>query len=184
MSNDNEDTSLALDDEAYVGPSDEYKNHVDVRDQPFRSEHPTVAAFEQRGIDWTRDMVVKRVDASAALATGIVTDIEGNVIETGQPVDIHFRPVDSDGDPTETEHKGLPGQPDFAEFVAKRAATKTGDTSTGRAGGSTEEVDLNSGDDYSQFTVVELQDELRGRDLPTSGIKDELIERLRADDND
>lgn len=36
--------------------------------------------------------------------------------------------------------------------------------------------------DYSSKTVVELQDELRSRGLPTSGVKDELIARLQEDD--
>lgn len=38
------------------------------------------------------------------------------------------------------------------------------------------------GDDYSDMTVDELQDELRERDLPVSGNKDELIQRLQEAD--
>lgn len=36
--------------------------------------------------------------------------------------------------------------------------------------------------DYEERTVDELRDELRDRDLTVSGSKDELVERLRADD--
>jgi SAP domain len=36
--------------------------------------------------------------------------------------------------------------------------------------------------DYTGMTVEQLQDELRSRDLPTSGTKAELIARLEADD--
>ncbi|MGM0556214.1 MAG: polymer-forming cytoskeletal protein [Myxococcota bacterium] len=37
-------------------------------------------------------------------------------------------------------------------------------------------------DEVRDFTVKELREELRERDLPVSGTKDELIERLREDD--
>lgn len=36
---------------------------------------------------------------------------------------------------------------------------------------------------YQDQTKDELQDELRGRDLPVSGNKDELIDRLESDDS-
>lgn len=39
-----------------------------------------------------------------------------------------------------------------------------------------------SGNDYSSLTVDELQDQLRDRDLPVSGNKDELIARLQEAD--
>lgn len=39
-----------------------------------------------------------------------------------------------------------------------------------------------NGADYSSLTVDELQDELRDRDLPVSGNKDELIARLQEAD--
>lgn len=39
-----------------------------------------------------------------------------------------------------------------------------------------------AGDGYDEKTVIELQDELRARDLPVSGNKDELVARLRFDD--
>lgn len=39
-----------------------------------------------------------------------------------------------------------------------------------------------AGDGYDEKTVAELQDELRARDLPVSGNKDELVDRLREDD--
>lgn len=38
------------------------------------------------------------------------------------------------------------------------------------------------GDDYDDFLVADLQDILRDRDLPVSGTKDELIDRLREAD--
>jgi cytoskeletal protein CcmA (bactofilin family) len=37
-------------------------------------------------------------------------------------------------------------------------------------------------DEVYEFTVKELREELRQRDLPVSGTKDELVERLREDD--
>lgn len=37
---------------------------------------------------------------------------------------------------------------------------------------------------YEEQTVEELRDELRDRDLPVSGPKDSLVERLQADDVD
>ena len=40
----------------------------------------------------------------------------------------------------------------------------------------------NSDTDYSTFTVNELKEILRDRDLPVSGIKQQLIERLCEDD--
>jgi hypothetical protein len=36
--------------------------------------------------------------------------------------------------------------------------------------------------EYAEFTVEELRAELRGRELPTSGAKAELVARLEADD--
>lgn len=39
-----------------------------------------------------------------------------------------------------------------------------------------------AGDGYDEKTVIELQDELRARDLPVSGNKDELVARLQEDD--
>ena len=36
--------------------------------------------------------------------------------------------------------------------------------------------------EYEAFTVEELRNELRGRELATSGNKAELVERLEADD--
>lgn len=39
-----------------------------------------------------------------------------------------------------------------------------------------------AGDGYDEKTVAELQDELRARDLPVSGNKDELVSRLQDDD--
>ncbi|MGH7206896.1 MAG: SAP domain-containing protein [Nitrospiraceae bacterium] len=36
--------------------------------------------------------------------------------------------------------------------------------------------------EYSEWTVEELRDALRGRDLMVSGTKDELIARLEEDD--
>lgn len=44
-----------------------------------------------------------------------------------------------------------------------------------------EEVDEDS---YSSWTVDELQDELRKRDLPVSGNKAELVERLEGNDEE
>jgi hypothetical protein len=35
---------------------------------------------------------------------------------------------------------------------------------------------------YESWTVAELRDELTARDLPTSGLKDELVARLEEDD--
>lgn len=40
------------------------------------------------------------------------------------------------------------------------------------------------GDDYDDMSVDELREELSGRDLAKSGNKAELIERLRADDQE
>jgi hypothetical protein len=39
-----------------------------------------------------------------------------------------------------------------------------------------------TGSVYTEFTVEELRAELRGRELPTSGAKAELVARLEADD--
>lgn len=39
-----------------------------------------------------------------------------------------------------------------------------------------------AGGGYEDRTVEELRDELRGRELPTSGTKAELVERLQDDD--
>ena len=45
-----------------------------------------------------------------------------------------------------------------------------------------EKLSEQTGIDYSEFTVNELKDILRDRDLPVSGCKDELLERLQQDD--
>jgi hypothetical protein len=43
-----------------------------------------------------------------------------------------------------------------------------------------DQAEAGSADDLDSLTVADLQDHLRARDLPVSGTKAELIERLRA----
>ena len=47
-----------------------------------------------------------------------------------------------------------------------------------------EEDDLESTEDVEDMTVEELKEELKARDLPVSGNKDELIKRLQQDVQD
>jgi hypothetical protein len=47
-----------------------------------------------------------------------------------------------------------------------------------------EDEDEEEGDDYSDLSVDELKAELKERDLPTSGNKDDLVQRLVEDDED
>lgn len=44
--------------------------------------------------------------------------------------------------------------------------------------------DVGDDSDYNDQSVEELKDELRRRDLPVSGSKDDLIARLEADDEE
>lgn len=53
--------------------------------------------------------------------------------------------------------------------------------STRRARGFTPQAEV-AGSDYGEMTKAELQDELERRDLPKTGNKDELIDRLKEDD--
>lgn len=64
----------------------------------------------------------------------------------------------------------------------------TGDVNTlGRDAGATgteeDQAPANQESEYADLTVRELRDELERRDLPTSGKKDELVERLEDDDS-
>ena len=47
-----------------------------------------------------------------------------------------------------------------------------------------DDTEADEGDDLSELTVEELKDEARARNLPVSGTKAELLERLRSEPDD
>lgn len=65
-----------------------------------------------------------------------------------------------------------------AERLTRPASTK----STTSESADEEETDEDS-DDYEQWSVAELKDEAKSRDLKVSGSAAELVARLREDDN-
>lgn len=119
----NEDTSIAT-DEPYVGVSPEYQNHAWDADAPMQSGHERVAALEEKAATWEKDAVVKTQNVGAARTVGIVTDVEGNILDNDKPVDVNFQPV---------EGEGVPAEPNFTAFVAERDAARAGATSAPEA---------------------------------------------------
>lgn len=75
---------------------------------------------------------------------------------------------------TDAEIKAREDAEAEAEIAAAEAAA--------RADADAEDAPDADAEGYEAKTVEELKDELRARDLPVSGSKDELIERLVADD--
>lgn len=80
-----------------------------------------------------------------------------------------------------------PAAPDTSGGYVKGAAQGPGvdsepSVNKDDAGDSSEEESVEEG--YESQTVEELKEECRSRDLPVSGTKAELVERLEADDAD
>ncbi|MGW4525181.1 SAP domain-containing protein [Amycolatopsis sp. NPDC004378] len=86
--------------------------------------------------------------------------------------------------PKTTVHNGAsdenaePGQPGYVEPENTEQTGEPGDGGEEPGGDETEAVD------YNAFTVDELRAELADRDLPVSGNKAELVERLAQNDQD
>lgn len=77
-----------------------------------------------------------------------------------------------------------PAEGDSLVAHTNQAATPQGDASVFQKGaGASSSDDGDEGEEgYNAQTKEELQDELRSRDLPVSGSKDELVARLEEDD--
>lgn len=86
-------------------------------------------------------------------------------------------PVDSVVDTGKESREG-----DSLVAQTAEVATPQGDASVLQKGAGAQS-DEGGEEGYNAQTVPELQDELRSRDLPVSGTKDELVERLEEDDS-
>lgn len=79
-----------------------------------------------------------------------------------------------------------PAEGDSMVAHTNQAATPQGDASVFQKGAGAQPSggDESGGEEgYNAQTVDELKDELRARDLPVSGTKEELVERLEEDDS-
>jgi hypothetical protein len=82
---------------------------------------------------------------------------------------------------------GAEPHPDIAEDVVGEIKVEAEDSESPAVAAVIEEMEaetfIETDDEYTDWTVAQLKEELGNRGLPVSGTKAELIERLEDDDN-